>query len=89
MVCLVPYTIDMSNTNERETMNTKTFTAYTYSCETCNWEVPMIFEQGAISAYVTNKSLRDLRKHAEGRDVDEAPALGNYCLTCNTLAAKS
>jgi hypothetical protein len=78
-----------SNTKERETMNTKTFTAYTYKCETCNWQVPMIYEQGSLSAYVTNTSLRDLRKHAEARDVHEAPAFGTYCLTCNTLAAKS
>jgi hypothetical protein len=79
----------MSNTEERDTMNTKTYTAFTYSCDTCNWQVPMIYEQGAISAYVTNKSMRDLRNHAEARDVHEAPALGTYCLTCNTVATKS
>jgi len=65
---------------------TKTYTAHTYSCDTCNWQVPMIYVQGALGPYVTNESLRELRKYAEGRDVDEAPVLGNYCLTCNTLA---
>jgi len=79
----------MSNTNERETMNTKTYTAYTYSCDTCNWQVPMIHKRGGLGSYVTNESLRELRKYAEGRDVDEAPVLGNYCLSCNTLADKS
>jgi hypothetical protein len=74
---------------ERETMNTKTYTAHTYRCDSCNWQVPMIYVRGGLGPYVSNESLRELRKYAEGRDVDEALVLGNYCLTCNTLADKS
>lgn len=74
-------------------MNTKTYTGHTYSCDTCNWQVPMVYEQGAISAYVTNKSLRDLHKHAETRYLHEAPAVNTdcktYCRTCNSVVAKS
>lgn len=66
-----------------------TYTRYTYSCDTCGWNVPMIFTRGALNDYVTNESLRDLRKHAEGRDIDEAPVLGTYCLTCDQLATKA
>ena len=73
------------------TMNVtaKTYTAHTFSCETCGWHVPMIYVKGALRAYVSNESLRELRKHAEGRDVHEAKVLGTYCLTCNNLANQS
>lgn len=70
-------------------MNTKTYTTHTYSCDTCNWQVPMIYVQGALGPSVTNDSVRELRKHAEGRDVHEAQVFGTYCLTCNTVATKS
>ena len=76
LVCLVLYTYN--NSKEREIMNTKTYTAKTYSCDPCNWQVPMIYVRGGLGSYVTNESLRELRKYAEGRDVDEAPVLGNY-----------
>lgn len=84
------YSMSISQTKGKIMITTtKTYTAHTFSCETCNWHVPMIYVRGALGASVSNESLRDLRKHAEGRDVHEAKVLGTYCLTCNTLANQS
>jgi hypothetical protein len=84
------YSMSISQTKGKPmTTATKTYTAHTRSCDTCKWQVPMIYVKGALGAYVSNESLRELRKHAKVRDVHEAEVYGTYCLTCNNLANKS
>lgn len=69
-------------------MNTKTFTAHTYECDSCGWLVAMEYERGGLGAYVTNAALKALRAVAN-QELGEADKIVTICNTCGASATKA